>query len=432
MLTSKRQISDFIASSTEKGKGLGKWPFSRKPSSLDFSESNPHESYALEEIQSSWEFKTLKDLVQLDTSTHQVAEIERAQKIVAGHLEPLGFEVTFESPQAPLTGPLLIAELRGKSPECISLIGHVDTVLPPFANGNFAIDKLKKQVTGSGVIDNKGSLVVGLSGLRAFLSSLGGRKPRNTIRFVCSPNEEVGSTGWTGRFRELGESTKYALGLEPALDGGHIIAARRGNRWYDVQVEGREAHAGRSYGHHVNAAHDVALKIAELQKLNNYRKHMSVSVGHLEGGRGKHNVVCGHVKMKLDVRFATKKQREKLQKAIEKILLTSRQSSVCKAHSSKTRFEIVDDCPPFAMTFGSKRLAKKHARRVAELENQDVRALRSGGAGDINYFAEYSQIVLDGLGAKGFGMHSEFETIELDSIWSRSHALSQLLKDINS
>jgi glutamate carboxypeptidase len=432
LLTSKRQITDLIASSAEKGKSLSKWPFAKKPAFLDFQESDPVFSFCMDEIRSSWEFKTLRDLVDLDTTVNQIAEIETAQKILGQHLAELGFEVTYQQPESVASGPLMIAELKGQSAECISLIGHVDTVLPPFANGNFEIDSQKKQVTGSGVIDNKGSLVVGLSGLRSFLSGLGGRKPKHTIRFVSSPNEEIGSTGWTHRFRELGESTKFALGLEPALDGGNIIAARRGNRWYDVLIKGREAHAGRSYGHHVNAAHDVALKIVELQKLNHYRKHMSVSVGHLEGGRGKHNVVCGSVHMKLDVRFATKKQREKLQKAIEKILMTSKQSSVCKSHHSKTQFEIVDDCPPFAMTYRSKKLAKKHARRISELENIPVKAMRSGGAGDINYFAEHSHIVLDGLGAKGFGMHSEYETIELDSIWSRAHALSRLLKDINS
>ncbi|NQZ02450.1 MAG: M20/M25/M40 family metallo-hydrolase, partial [Bdellovibrionales bacterium] len=388
-------------------------------------------SYCMVEIQACWGFKTLRDLVQLDTTSGKMAEIEAAQKILGHNLQELGFSVQYRQPESGIGGPLLVAELAGQSAECISLIGHVDTVLPPFAKGNFQIDPDKRQVRGSGVIDNKGSLIVGLSGLRSFLSGLGGRKPSYTLRVVSSPNEEVGSTGWTGQFRELGQSTKFALGLEPALEGGHIIAARRGNRWYDVQIKGREAHAGRSYGHHVNAAHDLAMKIVELQKLNNYRKHMSVSVGHVEGGRGKHNVVCGNVDMKLDVRFATKKQREKLQRAIEKILMTSKQSSVCKSHHSKTRFEIVDDCPPFAMTFQSKKLAKKHARRLSELEGKEIKALRSGGAGDINYFAEHSHIVLDGLGAKGFAMHSDYETIELESLWSRSHALSRLLKDIN-
>jgi len=52
------------------------------------------------------------------------------------------------------------------------------------------------------------------------------------------------------------------------------------------------------------------------------------------------------------------------------------------------RFEIVDDCPPFAMTFRSKRLARKHAKLITELEGKEIKAIRSGGAGDINYFAE--------------------------------------------
>lgn len=120
-----------------------------------------------------------------------------------------------------------------------------------------------------------------------------------------------------------------------------------------------------------------------------------------------------------------------MQRNIEKILMTSRQYSVDKKHHSKSRFEIVDDCPPFAMTFRSKLLARKHAKMISDLEGKEIKAIRSGGAGDINYFAEHSNIVLDGLGARGSSMHSEYETIELDSIWSRGHALNRLLKDIN-
>ena len=61
-------------------------------------------------------------------------------------------------------------------------------------------------------------------------------------------------------YRELAANTAIAFGLEPALDNGSIIHQRRGNRWYEINVEGREAHAGRSYGTHANAAHDLAAK----------------------------------------------------------------------------------------------------------------------------------------------------------------------------
>ena len=183
------------------------------------------------------------------------------------------------------------------------------------------------------MIDNKGGLIVGLAALERFLRKFA--DTRYSLRVICSPNEEMGSVGFTEIFRELAPSSVVGFGLEPALDNGSVIHQRRGNRWYEIKVLGHEAHAGRSYGQHVNAAHDLAAKIVALSKLNDLPKHISVNIGHFEGGKDRFNIICGEARAKLDVRFATLESREAVHAKIERILQTPFEFSVDKKVSER-------------------------------------------------------------------------------------------------
>lgn len=368
------------------------------------------------------ELEQLKKIAGIDSATLNVEGVNRIQGIVAEKLESLGFKIQSEKGQNRF-GELIVAERPGDTPYYVTLITHSDTVLGNYRE--FAIDQGALRATGSGVIDNKGGLVVGLSALERFLRHL--PQTRLGLRFICSPNEEMGSTGFTERFRELGKDTLVGFGLEPALDTGNIIHQRRGNRWYDITIEGREAHAGRSYGEHANAAHDFALKAAELSRLTNYKKHISVNVGHVEGGKDRHNIVCGRVHVKLDVRFPSFEVRDKLHQKIEKILTYSTERSTCGRYTTSTRYEIVDDCPPFTLTRRSKRLARTFAALITQVEGKKVYSHIAGGAGDVNYLATDKNFILDGLGPVGGAMHTHDEFIQVETLGTRSQALAGFL-----
>ncbi|WP_394826028.1 hypothetical protein [Pendulispora albinea] len=61
------------------------------------------------------------------------------------------------------------------------------------------------------------------------------------------------------------------------------------------------------------------------------------------------------------------------------------------------------------------------------IEHAEVRADKSNGAADLNYFSAPNAIVLDGLGARGGKMHTSEEFVHLDSLESRARALRELL-----
>lgn len=373
------------------------------------------------------ELERLKDYCAINSATLNREGVTVMQDKVSDFLQGLGFEINTIRGEERFAH-LVVAERPGRLRKYITLITHTDTVLGNFCE--FTVDLERQRAFGSGVIDNKGGVVVGLSALARFLQRF--PETEYSLRFVCSPNEEIGSIGFTELFRELAADTVVAFGLEPALDNGSIIHQRRGNRWYSVNIEGREAHAGRSYGEHANAAHDLASKIVALSRLTNYNKHMSVTAARIEGGKDRFNIVCGDAHVKLDVRFATLDQREALHRKIEKILSDPMERSVCGRFSTNTAWTIADDCPPFSLTRRAKKVARSYAALCSQLEGRKIYSQPAGGAGDVNYLSAAHNIVLDGLGPIGGEMHTKHEFVSVPSLASRARALAGFLHHLQS
>lgn len=369
--------------------------------------------------------KLLEEMVNIDSTTPDIDGVTRIQDIVARELKAIGFTIEKHPNPELKTAEIIIATLPGERSETVIFVSHADTVLPVNDVGPFRIEDNKG--FGSGTIDNKGGLVVAIEGLRHFVQSLAGNKPSLTLKFVCSPNEEGGSTGFHEMFRACAANSLLVLGFEPALDNGSVIESRRGNRWYNIEVEGQEAHAGRCKGEQINAAHDIAIKIAKLHKLNDLKKGVSVNIGHLEGGRDRHNVVCGAIRAKLDARFSSFESRDKLHNKIDRILLRAKVSSSITGKDATTTYEIVDDCPPFSATSASRSLLRSYLKAVAKIEGRPVLSEKAGGAGDVNHMSRKGVIVLDGLGPIGGKMHTVKEFIYLPSLSTRALALSTFL-----
>ncbi len=374
----------------------------------------------------------LKEMVSVESMTPDVAGVNRVQKIVQRELAELGFTIEYKANPDPSvkTGELLIATLKGRDKRFVTFVSHADTVLGHAVVGPYELKVDSGFARGPGVIDNKGGLVVALDGLNRYLGKLSehGEDPHYSLRFVCSPNEEGGSTGFHDEFKNCAADSVLVLGFEPALDNGSIVESRRGNRWYQIKVTGHEAHAGRCKGEQINAAHDLAIKIGKLNRLNNAKLGLSVNVAQIEAGRDRFNVVCGFANCKLDTRFSSFANRNRLHRKIEKILMKPQAKSKITGQTSTTTYTIEDDCPPFSSTRNSRSLIKQYLRIVSHIEGRTVLAEKAGGAGDVNYMSREDVIVLDGLGPIGGNMHTKDEFIELKSLETRARALSQFLE----
>ncbi len=375
----------------------------------------------------------LERWVKINSESHNHAGVLTMQEEVSFELEALGFEVKWLHPENDSTGlPLVVGTIPGIVAEGINFICHSDTVHHSLdmphelqKNGDYAV--------GPGVVDNKGGIITALLGIKNYLESLKkeNKEPYYTLRFLCSPSEELGSPGLHRYFKEFTHDGFMALGFEPANEEGDIIESRKGNRWYNIQVTGHEAHAGRNHDKGVNAALELSQKLVELNQLTDYEKKITVSIGHLQTEKNKYNIVCGKASAKIDLRFADLKTRDEAELKIQGILATSELYNRDKSKTTEIKYWVEDDCPPFSKGQKSKYYLDLYKNLISDLEKRKIKSIAVGGAADSNYLNDYHMAIIDGLGPIGHGMHTKEETIYLPSLQSRSLALTRFLQKIS-
>ncbi len=364
------------------------------------------------------EVERLKEIVSINSGTSNITGVKKVMQKVAPWFEELGFKISYiENPEGKdKSAPLFIAELKGNLPDTITFVMHADTVFEltsPFQNFQISGDV----INGPGVMDDKGGIVMTVRALEHLLKDQ--KTPKYGLRVIISPNEEMGSPGFSSIFKEYSHKTWLVLGLEPAYDDGGILEGRKGNIWYSIEVKGKEAHAGRDHKEGINACHLLSEKISKLQRLTNYKKNVTVSIGRIEGGQDKFNIVCGWAKAKIDVRVPSLNLMKEYKKKFQEIL-----------NAPHTSFTIIDDTPPFSTDKASMVLVKKYLSLIKETEGSQHISHFSGGVGDTNMFSREGVLILDGLGPIGGGAHTEKEFLNLSSIESRSIVLMKFLKSL--
>jgi len=367
----------------------------------------------------------LEELLKINSQTSNFHGVNEVQNKLGEKLSSLGFSVSLIENELGLSGKLLYAEKRGRSSERMTFIGHADTVCSPNEGNPFIVDFNRKQVSGAGVGDDKGSLVMALLALEKFI--LFNPNHYHTLTFISSPCEEMGSIGFHSLFRKIGLESSMVLGLEPALFNGSLINSRNGNRWYNIHIHGKATHAGRFGEPFVNAAHCAGEFISKIHQLNDIDKKIKVNVGSIQSTNDKYNVTCDHVEIKLDVRFPTLEVRDSLDQAIISLLLNTSIECFYTTQVCFHSVEIVDDCPPMAESESALNLIETYRNLLSQYEDTPCSIQHSGGAADINYFARPGLLTLDGLGPITKGMHTKNEVMDLQSFYSRQYALCDLL-----
>ncbi|MDC1174670.1 M20/M25/M40 family metallo-hydrolase [Bacteriovoracaceae bacterium] len=361
----------------------------------------------------------------ISSKSSDVKGVNEVQQIIAELCLKMGLTTELIKNQVEESGDLLIAQTKGDYSKYITLICHSDTVFE--LNAQRPIYEDSGKLFGPGVIDDKGGMVVAL---RSLYMAMKQRVDTSTgIRFVCSPNEETGSTGFHKIFDQLKNDSDYILGFEPAIGAGDVILGRKGNRWYDIEFKGIKAHAGRHHQNGLNACSELSQQLSYIHQLTNYEVGTTVNIGKIDGGQA-HNVVSDCASAQLDVRFNTFETKEHVCEQIEESLNQSMVESICGTKSVDVSFEVVDDCPPFNGVEESEELFHKLKSIYQSKFKKDINYHVVGGAADINYFSSPGKKLIDGLGPLGEGMHTENEYVDLESINTRSLAVTELIQQI--
>ncbi len=365
------------------------------------------------------EVDRLTELVKLNSGSANITGVLAVQNKIKPWFEAIGFKVSLVPNPAGenVSAPLLLAELIGEKSDTVTFVMHADTVFEP--NSPFQKIKMASEyiMSGPGVMDDKGGIVVVLKALEDYLAKA--KKSKFSLRILVSPNEEVGSIGWWETFHQFSLSSWLVLGLEPGHDDYGIVQGRKGNIWYEINVQGKESHAGRDHAEGVNACQILAKKLEEIQKLTNYKKAITTSVGRMEGGQDKYNIVCGWAKAKIDIRVPDLQAYKIITKKMNSIL-----------NHPQITFKITDETPAFNENKISRPVIMKYLQAIEKVEGRKVISHVSGGVGDVNHFSRDGIIIIDGLGPVGGHAHTENEFLDLRTIDTRAKVLTQFLESL--
>lgn len=354
----------------------------------------------------------LRQFVELESPTGNVAQMDRAASFLQARLAPLG-----ELSICELTGfgPLIRLRRPGTGSRVL-LLAHYDTVWP-VGSWPELWHQDSGRAYGPGVYDMKCGLLFILWLLR-FVND--DARPHPTLDIILNPDEEMGSLASQSHVAEAASAADFALVLEPTTLDGSLKVARKGSGDYVVDVEGRAAHQGAEPELGANAVVEAAHQILRLHALEDLDSGTTVGPNVVEGGTVP-NTVPDRARIAIDVRAWTDAERHRLDREIRGL----------EPVLEGTRLHITGrwNRPPMEASAASMELFAR-ARTIARGLGLSLEAVRWGGASDANFAAAAGAATIDGFGPVGEGAHRPTENIVIGSIPVRLALLADLVTSL--
>ena len=357
----------------------------------------------------------LKELVKLETPSHDAASQEKILLLLQKQLEDLDFHV-LKMPGKSNGGYLYARpKQRDKSKPLQLLLGHCDTVWEKNTLRTMPIAKLNGKLTGPGVYDMK----AGLTQMIFSLKVIHDLKLQTTLTplILINTDEEIGSRDSRNAIKRLAKICERAFVMEPPLGlEGKLKTARKGIGRFTITVTGKAAHAGLDPNKGINAIVELSHLVQQLYAMNDFEKGITVNVGTIQGGISP-NVVAPESKAVVDVRVLNNSDGKAITKKIYGL-----QTSI---PNTKITREGGMGRPPMERTPRNQKLWQLAKAKALEL-GLDLEEATAGGGSDGNTTSEYTA-TLDGLGTTGDGAHAQHEFIFVEQLPERTALLTLLL-----
>jgi glutamate carboxypeptidase len=358
----------------------------------------------------------IKELVIRESPTLDKQAVDQLGEYVAGQLNEAGAEVvTYPRDEV---GNILYAAWNGGLPgQPILLMAHMDTVWPVGTLKNMPIRQKGVRLYGPGILDMKAGVAIIIKTLG--LLHLHGGLPCRPIWALFTTDEERGSIHCRDLIERIAANIGLALVFEPATQGEMVKTSRRGTARYTVQIEGRPAHSGEEPEKGLNAIHEAAFQILRLAEWDTPEQGTSVAVNLISGGTAV-NVIAPHAEFTVDIRFTTQTEADRLIALINDL----------KPVQAGIRLSVQGGVwrPPMER---NERMVRTYDQ-LANLAGQlgiPVGEELTGAGSDGNFTAAMGIPTLDGLGARGEGMHAENEHIIITSLPRRAALLASVLQN---
>jgi glutamate carboxypeptidase len=356
----------------------------------------------------------LKQLVEIETPSHDKNALDRIGEYIAGECRRLGAKVNVHSLRE--TGNLVEANW-GTGKDGILLLAHMDTVHPIGTLERMPFREADGRIMGPGTEDMKGGIVIGLTALTVLIEEH--QMPARPVTVLFTSDEEIGSHSSRSLIEALARQSALVLVLEPAMPDGAIKTWRKGVGDFTVSVHGRAAHAGSGHKEGRNAIEELARQVLAIQELTNYEQGTTLNVGTIRGGTAS-NVVPEEASAEVDLRVMKPEEAKRIAGALHAL----------KPTLDGTTIEVSGELNRPPMPCDERMTATfEKARSLAAGIGLKIVASGTGGASDANFVAPLGIPVLDGLGAVGDGEHSEREFIYRDSLPERAKLLRTILRD---
>ncbi|MGH9493193.1 MAG: M20 family metallopeptidase [Terriglobales bacterium] len=363
--------------------------------------------------------ETLRNLVELESPSHDKAAVDRLGEFVAGEFERLGGQVTFH--RTPKAGNHLQVDFAalGDARPPILLLGHLDTVWEAGTLRTMPFAVRDGRAWGPGVFDMKSGITLMIHALSALREVRGG--PGRRITVLLNSDEEVSSESSRAIIEALARKSAAVLVMEPAQGlHGAVKTSRKGVGEYVVRVTGKPAHAGLDYEKGASAIAELARQIARMEKFTDLKRGITVNVGVIRGGT-RTNVIAGEAVAEVDVRIGKPADARALERKFRALRPLDR----------RCRLEVSGGIqrPPMPRTEGIARLYEL-AKGVARSLGVDLREAAVGGGSDGNFTAALGIPTLDGLGGVGEGAHARHESVLVAELPRRAGLLAGLIETI--
>jgi glutamate carboxypeptidase len=382
----------------------------------------------------------LEQLVAINSGTMNLAGVQAVSRRLEPEFRALGFEVRW-SPMAEAgrAGHLIATHTGSGKGRRMLLIGHLDTVFEPDSPFKGYV-RSGNTVTGPGVNDMKGGIVIMLGALQA-MKAAGTLKDADITVVLTGDEERMGRPTTIAR-RDLVEAARRSdlaldfegLATENGVDMGSI--ARRSSSTWTLRVKAKPGHSSGIFSD--TAGYGAIFELSRI--LDSFREDLrepnaTYSVGLVLGGAnadlnatatggkasGKSNIIAAEALAIGDLRTLSNAQTEGLKAKMASIVQTS-------LPGTRASLEFTEGYPAMPPTEGSRRLLARLNgvnRDLGYPEMAELDPLKRG-AGDIAFV---SGIVdgLVGLGAGGEGAHAPGETMDIPAMRRQTRRAALLM-----
>jgi glutamate carboxypeptidase len=388
-------------------------------SSADASSRN-EKVYQAAEANRAGALELLKEIVNIDSGTGDIAGGTQVASVLRARLTQLGADVRTEAAEAQGLPDNLLAVFHGNGNAKILIIAHVDTVFGPgtAAARPFSMDT--KRAYGPGVGDEKAGVVNAIIALK-ILHDIG-FKNFATITLLLDDSEERGSPGSTHLIERLAREHDVEFNMEPGDPPDALTVWRKGSSNILIQVKGRAAHAGMAPQDGRNAAVELIHQLNTLQgafPLSGSGITANLTV--LRAGE-RSNIIPDLAEATLNVRY---RKAEDFDAILAKVAAEARHTQV-----PDTTVTVSHDraFPPLTENTQIDALAARARAIYAEI-GKTIELSGNGGASESALAMSVGTPALDGLGFVGGDFHTDHEWIDLASVTPRLYLFTRLLME---